>query len=326
MANSIVFSDTPKELKIRNRLKLVFFVKQGVDSFLCDIIDGLSKEYEVKKIIVTEYRQIDEGMLWADICWFEWCDELITYGSKLQSAKLKIIICRLHSYEAFTDYIHNVSWDNVDRIIFVAEHIKENVLKKVDIDKDKANVIYNGINFEKFKFNERKKGFNIAYVGYINFKKGPMLLLHTFKAIFDKDSRYKLYIAGQYQEERYFLYFQQMIKEMGLQNNVIYDGWQDDINKWLDDKNYILCTSVLEGNPIGVMEAMARGIKPLIHNFVGAKLQFDKYVWNSINECLEMVISNEYNSKEYKDYIANNYSLEKQIISIKNVIKDIKKR
>jgi len=53
-----------------------------------------------------------------------------------------------------------------------------------------------------------------------------MLLLHTFKAIFDKDSRYKLYIAGQYQEESYVLYFQQMIKEMGLQNNVIYDGWQ----------------------------------------------------------------------------------------------------
>ncbi|MBU3076079.1 hypothetical protein [Clostridium estertheticum] len=44
------------------------------------------------------------------------------------------------------------------------------------------------------------------------------------------------------------------------------------------------------------------------------------------NLCVEMVVSNEYNSKEYKEYIAKNYSLEKQITSIENVIKGIKKR
>lgn len=38
--------------------------------------------YETKKIIVTDYKQIDKGLEWADICWFEWCDELITYGSR----------------------------------------------------------------------------------------------------------------------------------------------------------------------------------------------------------------------------------------------------
>ncbi|APH22623.1 glycosyl transferases group 1 family protein [Clostridium botulinum] len=92
----------------------------------------------------------------------------------------------------------------------------------------------------------RKKGFNIAYVGYINFKKGPMLLLHAFKKIFDTDNRYKLHIAGTFDEERYRLYFNQMIKEFGMEKNVIFYGWQKDINKWLEDKNYLICTSVLE--------------------------------------------------------------------------------
>lgn len=308
------------------KIKLIFFVKEGLDTFLEDIIKELSNEYETKKIIVAEYKQIEDGMKWADICWFEWCDELIIYGSKLELAKEKKIICRLHSYEAFTNYIYNVNFDSIDKIIFVAEHIKNNVLEKINIYFDKVSVIYNGIDLKRFRFKERKKGFNIAYVGYINFKKGPMLLLHAFKAIFDKDSRYKLYIAGRFQEERYVLYFKQMITEMGLQNNVIYEDWQEDINKWLEDKNYILCTSVLEGNPLGVMEGMARGIKPLIHNFVGAKLQFGKYTWNTIDEVINMINAEEYNSREYRNFIEENYSLKKQITLIKNVINEVRNK
>jgi len=150
------FFDTTKIYK----KKISFFVKEGLDSFLENIIKGLSDEYETKKIIVNNFNQIDEGMKWADICWFEWCDELVIYGSSHNLAKEKIIICRLHSYEAFTKYPADVIWQNVDKIIFVAEHIKNFVINKFNIDNDKALVIPNGIQCEKWTFKERKTGFN----------------------------------------------------------------------------------------------------------------------------------------------------------------------
>ena len=227
--------------------------------------------YETKKIIVTNLKQIDDGMKWADICFFEWCDELIAYGSRSDFAKEKKIICRFHSYEVFTEYPANVIWKNVYKIIFVAEHIKSFMLDKFKIDKDKAVVIPNGIQCNKWTFSNRNIGFNIAYVGYINYKKGPMLLLHTFKAIYDKDNRYKLFIAGAFQDYRDILYFNQMIREFGIEKNVIYQGWQNNLDDWLEDKNYILCTSILESQNMSVMQAMAKGIKPIIHNFVGAR-------------------------------------------------------
>ena len=88
----------------------------------------------------------------------------------------------------------------------------------------------------------------------------------------------------------------------------------------LEDKNYILSTSVLEGNPLGVMEGMARGLKPLIHNFVGAKLQFGKYIWNTIDEAVNMIKSNEYSSNEYRKYIVDNYSKEQQLCKIRQLL------
>ncbi len=307
-----------------DKKKIIFFVKSGQDNFLSDIINELSNEYITKKIIVTNLGQIDQGMEWADICWFEWCDELVSYGSKIDIAKERIIICRIHSYEAFTEYPAKVTWENVDKIIFVAEHIKNFVIDNFNIDKEKNIVIANGIDTKKWTFNYKKPGFNIAYVGYINYKKGPMLLLHAFKAIYDKNNEYKLFIAGKFQDHRDVLYFNQMIKEFGLENNVIYQGWQNDLDKWLDDKNYIICTSILESQNLSVMQAMAKGIKPIVHNFVGARNIYPKSsIWNTIDDAVNMVINNEYNSQEYYDFVKNSFDCENQIQKLKSLFLNI---
>ncbi|EOR20123.1 family 2 glycosyl transferase [Clostridium sartagoforme AAU1] len=316
--------DHHDNLIVENRKKIVFFSK-GDDKFIWDIINELSKEYETKKVTVRNFKEIDEWMEWADICWFEWCDELVAYGSKHKLAKEKKIICRLHSYEAFTDYPKNVNWNDVNKIIFVAEHIRDFVVEKFKVDKNKTTVIANGVDIDKYTFKVRNIGFNIAYVGYINYKKGPMLLLHTFKAIYDRDNRYKLYIAGQFQDDRDVLYFKQMTKEFGIERNVFFEGWQSDLNIWLEDKNYILCTSILESQNMSVMQAMAKGIKPIIHNFVGARSIYKhEYIWSTINESTDMIIEKEYDSIKYRDFIEDKYSINKQIIRIKNMMEKLK--
>ena len=310
--------------KYEQQKKIVFFVKSGMDSFLEDIINGLLDDYVVKKIIVNNLNEIDRGMEWADICWFEWCDELIEYGSKHRLAESKKVICRLHSYEAFDLDLNNIDWNNIDKIIFVSQKIKSVVLERYNIDNKKAVFIPNGININKYKYSNRSKGFNLAYVGYINYKKGPMLLLHTFKAVYDIDKRYKLYIAGEFQDYRDYMYFQQMIKELGMEENIIFEGWQDSLDNWLEDKNYILCTSLLESQNISIMQAMSKGIKPIIHNFVGARDIYDAdYIWNTIDEAVNMILDKEYNSKGYLEFIKRNYFIENKIINIKELIKSL---
>ena len=219
--------------------------------------------------------------------------------------------------------IYKVEWDKVDDVIFVSESIKQNVLSKISILPKNIHVIPNGINLKKYKFKTTKKRKNIAYAGYLNYKKGPMLLLHAFKAIYDIDNEYKLYIAGKFQDERYVLYFEQMIRDMGLENNVFYEGWQTNLDSWLENKDYIICTSLLESQNMSVMQSMAKGIKPLVHNFVGAKEIYDKkHIWSTISQLVEMVKEDTYASREYREFIEDNYSLEKEYNSIYRVLKN----
>lgn len=306
------------------RNKLVFFVKSGMDSFLKDIIKGLTEDYETRKIIVNDYNQIDEGMKWADICWFEWCDELVIYASNTPLACYKKVICRLHSYEAFTSYPEQVKWGNVDKFIVDTNHIFNIVKEKIKISNDRISIIPVGVDCNKFTYSERKKGYNIAFLGYINYKKGPMLLIQIISELVKIDQRYKLYIGGEFQDERDKLYFNQMIKELNIEENIIFDGWIYETDKWLDNKNYIISTSLLEGQHLSVMEGMLKGIKPIVHNFYGAKEVYDnEYVWNTIDKAVDMIMSDRYDSEQYKNYILHKYSNAKVVENIKNEIKHI---
>ncbi|OPX43748.1 glycosyl transferases group 1 [Ruminiclostridium hungatei] len=305
------------------KTRLVFFSK-GDNKFISEIIQKLGDQFEIRLITISsaaEYRLMEQWMEWAEVCWFEWCDELIAYGSKLELAEKRKILCRLHSYEAFSNYPSKVNWNRVDKLVFVSEDIRKYVIEHFKIRKDITAVIPNGVDMEKTNYSQKKPGFNVAYVGYINFKKGPMLLLHTFKAIFDADNRYRFYIAGSYQEPRYYLYFNQMLKEFGMENNLFFQGWQANIDSWLENKDYIICSSVLESQNMSVMQAMAKGIKPVIHNFVGARSIYpEKYIWNTIGQAVNMVTESNYSSEEYRSFIQQNYSFDQQILKIRNML------
>lgn len=306
--------------------RIVFFCRPGLENFLGDIVNGLSDDYFVRKIIVSDVKQIDVGMEWADVCWFEWCDDLLIYGSRLPMARMKKIICRLHRYEVFTNYPGSVEWENVDKLVIVTRHLEDiletnwpGISKRVEI-----TVIENGVDVEKYAFKERSKGFNLAMVGYIHSRKNPVLLLQIIKKLVGTDKRYKLYVAGAFQEQLAKMYWEYQVRRMGLEENVIFEGWQKDINTWLEDKNYLISTSIHESFGYGIAEAMARGIKPVIHDFMYANEIWDEeFLYNTVDEAVEAILSDDYDSHKYRDFIVKNYSLDKQMDITRKLIDEM---
>ncbi|WP_226682073.1 glycosyltransferase [Sutcliffiella horikoshii] len=310
----------------QEKQKLVFFSIHGGDKFLQEIINGLKEDYEIRKIIVTDLMQVEEGMKWADICWFDWCDKLLEYGSSLEVAKTRRIICRLHRYEVFTTNPEKVIWENIDRLIFVSNHIYEIAKERISLPKEKISIIPNGINQTRFEYRDRKKGYNLAVLGHINMRKNPMLILHYFHELLKVDSRYKLYFAGDFSGDlergTLEIYMKNMVKKLGLEKKVFFDGFIENKNlpEWLADKNYLVTGSISEGHPVGIMEGMSCGLKPVVHAYPGIEEHYPiEYSYKSVNDFIE-AIKGDYSSQEYYDFIKKNYSLEKQLDSIKNVL------
>lgn len=328
VARQAIVNLTNRHQPLVKKQRLAVFVKKGLDSFIDDIIEQLNDAYIVKKMIVTTTEQIDKGMDWADICWFEWCDELVVYGSNNEKAIKKKVICRLHRYEVFTDYPLKVNWKNVDRLLIVSDHLKILLKQRIsNIEQLTAiTVLKNGVNLEKFQYKERTPGFNIAYVGYIHMRKNPVLLLQIMRRLVSINPRYTLYIAGEFQDSLAKMYWDHQVKELNLTNNIVFDGWQNDIDTWLEDKNYLLSTSIHESFGYGIAESMARGIKPIIHHFPFAdEIWATEYLFSSIDEAVEKITRQSYSSPMYRSFIEQNYSLSEQINRLKTILNDVNK-
>ncbi len=307
-----------------NRKKLAFVCIKGLDNFIHDIINNLTNDYEIKCFLVENNSTIDKAISWADIVWFEFCNEAAVIGTNSQKIINKKVIIRLHRYEVFTPMPRKINWDNVDILIFVAFHIKE-LFKKLHPrieNKVKFEINYPGLDLNKYRFQEKSDGYNIAYLGYINIRKNLGLALQIIKILSNNNSKYKLHVAGSLQDWEYKIYLDYTIKELDIVNNVIFYNWVKDINSWMQDKNYLLSTSIHEGHPSSILEAIACGTKPIIHNFPGAReLYPTQWLFSSINEGVNMILKSGCFSQSYRSYIIDKgWVLQNQIKQIKNIL------
>ncbi len=271
-------------VKSTSKKKLAFFAVHR--TFLKDIIEILSKSYEIKIFEGNKVEEIYRLMEWADIAWFEWCDQLLIHAASMP--KCCKIICRLHSYEAFTEMPSKVDWNKVDKLIFVNQSVKSVFEQQCQTNISKE-IIYNGIDMGKYPLRTvRNNGKKIASVGYINYKKNPTLLLYSFKKIYEYDNEYTLHIAGTHQDPRIQLYFDHFLRENQLP--VQFYGWVEDMPVWYKDKDFVISSSLFESFHYSIAEGMASGLMPLIHNWYGAaNLYPTEYLYNDPDDCLKLL-------------------------------------
>ena len=228
----------------------------------------------------------------ADCYLFMWCDEVAVnfINNSLKHAPYIVYVRR---YEMFNKWIKELDWSKVDEVIMVNDFLAD---RFYEITGRKAHVIYNAVDINKWKYKERKHGNQIAWVGFINQKKNLPLALQIMAGL---PKNYELHIAGGIQDMQTLLYLEHIVKELQIQVTLNGQIPHEFMDEWLEDKNYILSTAISEGCPNNVIEAMAKGIKPIIHNWPGAEEQFS--VFNTIDEACNMIsLGSEYNSTLYK--------------------------
>lgn len=304
------------------RPKIAFFVGADGGTFLDHICEFLKDRFEIQIFDGTTEQQLYELMEWSDISWFEWCTDLAVIGSN--GPKVCENIIRLHRYEAYMDHPARVNWQNVDVLMTVGNsYVRQALLSVVPQIESSTSIVTipNGVDLEKIKLIERQRGKNIAYIGYMNMRKNIPFLLQCMQKLRYIDPEYKLFIAGSFQDGTLEQYVKYSVKTLGLEDGVFFDGWQSDIEQWLWDKHYIVSASVGESQGMGLQEAMAAGLKPVVHSFPGAEEIYPReYIFDIAEQFCEHITGGEYEPAGYRKYIEQNYSQKQQLGRINELL------
>ncbi len=167
-----------------------------------------------------------------------------------------------------------------DRVIAISLEQEKDLCRNYRIvPKKKVSIVPLGLELKKFfSHHNNKREFRqmwnvpdetalIGIVGRLVPIKNHNMLLRSIKELKNKpvSSNYKLVIIGdgELREE-----LSNYVQEIGIEENVIFAGWQRDIEVVYQALDLVVLTSLNEGTPVSLIEAMASG-KPVLSTNVG---------------------------------------------------------
>lgn len=253
-----------------------------------------------------QFSLLKAGKEWAHPADFDVVLHGWAGGSPLLEGARNVVFLR--RFELFDNRLERVDWPKVHGLICVNSWIRD-VVKGVFEEngvKTPIHLVYNGTDPSRWRFKERSHGKRIGMACHIHPKKNLPLAVQILSVL---PEDYSLHIAGEIQDTCTAEYLNHVGKLLRRRIYIYGHIPAEQLSLWWEQMNYCLSTSISEGNPNNVIESMAKGIKPIVHNWPGAEDQFPEDVRFSTVEEAAKRISEPYESKRYRSIVEEKFSL-----------------
>lgn len=260
----ILFEDTFMEYEYSG--KLINLDIKARNNFVWKSFSFLRRIFALRKI--KKQYNINVVISFLD------APNLVNILSNTNDCKTYISIRNFTAYENCTSLLkktHNIGikflYNKADIIIPVTKTIADSYEKEFGIDKEKMRVIYNPYNINEIR-NLSKSNLKETYENFINkgktfitvgrqmHQKGFWHLIKAFKLVNDLHSDSKLIIVGNgYDNGK----VQQLVNKFNLKESVLLTGQQKNPLKFINNCDVYVLTSLFEGFPNALVEAMSCG-------------------------------------------------------------------
>lgn len=186
----------------------------------------------------------------------------------------------------------------------------------------KIELVYNGVDLDAWTYREREHGTSIGMACHIHPKKNLPLALQILAVLPDD---FTLHIAGACQDEFTRAYLDHLGRDL-RRRIYLYDQIpHEEMDGWWEQHNYCLSTSISEGNPNNVNEALAKGIRPVVHAWPGARDQYGDYVFETVEEAAQMILEDHgtYDSAACRALAAERFDYRKNFGRVAEIVEEV---
>lgn len=259
----------------------------GAENVVCQIIGMFKNDSEYEMMYCSRDGQIREALVERDIPFIP-IDDICADEVKRVIKEYKPDVIHAHDMRAsfvaakashgtpIISHIHNNSFDSrglslkslaylyaafKSRHIFWVSDSSFNGYAFHRLLSIKSEILYNIINIEalykKMKFDTKNYDYDIVYLGRLSQPKNPARLLKVLRKVVDRKQDTRIAIVGTGELERSV---HEEAGRLGLNHNIDFLGFVNNPYKILHDAKLMLMTSLWEGTPMCVLEAMSLGV------------------------------------------------------------------
>ncbi|MBU0279240.1 MULTISPECIES: glycosyltransferase [unclassified Gemella] len=241
----------------------------------------------------------------------------------------------LDEKEKFNKIKYGKALKNIDRIVAISNKTQQSIVDVYPEYEDKVVKIYNGYDFSDIIKNSKEEveyeKDSLLFLGRLEEAKGIKRLLNIYLELVKKDIKQKLYLLG---EGELKSWVEDFIKENSLEDRVILLGYKSNPYPYIKSSSYILMTSKGEGFPTVFVEGLALGVGFVSTNVGGVEElsnlgkcgfvnDYDRELINYLASELKKDKKDRLIKKESCLGHVENYTLEKQVSSLINLLEEI---
>lgn len=302
--------------------------------FYDELINGGSKVYSVvprKKNMYKNYKQLKNIIEENNYKIVHFHINTLSYATPIFICnKLKNVKIIVHSHNEWkgsnikTKFLHKLNFFRIKKFNYEKFACSEKAGKWMYKNKE-YEIINNGIDLQRFKFNEQKrnmirKKLNISeddiligHVGRFCQQKNHKFLIEVFNEYQKNKDNVKLLLIGEGELKENII---NQIIELGLNDKVIILDNKKNIEDYYSAMDLFLFPSLFEGLGMVLVEAQINGLQCLVSDFVPEEVNItDKIVFLSINNGIDQWL---------KALLKCNFTRYNEINKIKNKGYDIK--
>jgi glycosyltransferase involved in cell wall biosynthesis len=274
----------------REKVQFDFLIHKGDKGLFSEEIASLGgKEYVLPKIRDNEkvyYYKLPQ-YIWSLIKFFKAHKEYkIIHGHMTNTASIYIPIarwvgeakcCIVHSHSTslkpglmriVTKVLHTPLKYIADEKLACSEAAARWIFSEEDIKSEKVIIINNGVDLQKFKYNDVKRKeireywgvadkIVIGHVGRFKKEKNQDLLIEMMRFLQEWERSYVLMLVGDGELKENL---EKKMRTLNLENKVIFTGVQKDISDIMQAFDIFVLPSLFEGLPVVAIEAQANGL------------------------------------------------------------------
>ncbi len=206
----------------------------------------------------------------------------------------------------------------------------KDAIKPVFINNKKIKIIKNGIDIDKFKYNEGLRNKNrkklkidekivYGHIGGFDKNKNHLFLIELFNELLKINSNSILLLIGEGKEEENI---KKKIKELKINDKVLFLGYINNMNEIINTFDYFIFPSISEGLGIVAIESQTNGVITFVSDTIPKEVDISSNLYRfNLNDSKKELANRIYKTKIKNRKNAYKYTIESGY-DIKEVVKE----